>query len=188
MQKKTYSKWLAVGIFLISLISTAAQKDLAVDANAKQKMEADWTKLKSANKDTPLAWQTRLTDPLADQYPAKEKITFYAMARGLNMNQPTAGESIGPVWGQITYDIKTKTYSWQNLNRKLEASGKQGVRPLTDDELKILNLKPFDLLLESENAQNKEALKKYYELQVKLGNIPAEIAQKHSAFLKSLGI
>jgi hypothetical protein len=135
-----------------------------------------------------IGWRTDLSDPFPKTWPSVDgTLVFYAFARGMNPLVLRDGEFVGPTWARIIYSAQYKKTELTLLDLRLESRGVQGVRPLSQDELELLKLKPLAALLGSRNAATEQALKSYYRLQRSLGNVPAEAVTAHAAFFEWLG-
>jgi hypothetical protein len=134
-----------------------------------------------------IGWRTDISDPFPMTWPSAEgTLVFYALARGMNPQVLRDGEFVGPTWARMTYSAQDKTTELTLLDVRLESRGVQGVRPLRQEELEILELKPLDSLLGSRKATTDQKLKSYYCLQRSLGNIPSEAVIAHTAFFEWL--
>ncbi|WNG20060.1 hypothetical protein [Cystobacter fuscus] len=134
-----------------------------------------------------IGWRTYVSDPFPLTWPSVEgTLVFYAFARGMNPGVLRDGEFVGPTWARMTYSAQDKTTELTLLDVRLESRGVQGVRPLRQEELEILKLKPLEALLGSRKAAADQKLKSYYCLQRSLGNIPSEAVTAHAAFFNWL--
>lgn len=133
-------------------------------------------------KDTTLVWQYCLTDPLPVSWPAdKPQLVFYVFAHGIDITRPTQGEIRAKIWGKIIAD-ENRANEFVALESRLIPEGPKAVRPLTADELKMLNTHPVELLGVQISDEVAKAIKLHYQLQLRLGNIPESLVAVHSDF------
>ncbi|PTL85523.1 hypothetical protein [Vitiosangium sp. GDMCC 1.1324] len=135
-----------------------------------------------------LVWQTALSDPFPSTWPlTDDSLVFYAYARGANLRSLTSGELIGPVWARITVSCSGGKPNLVLLDTDINPHGRQGVRPLTQEELEILRARPTSLLLQERSIETDRQIRAYYCLQSSLGNVPKEVMALHGAFFEWLG-
>ncbi|MFP2924904.1 hypothetical protein ACLESO_06745 [Pyxidicoccus sp. 3LG] len=134
-----------------------------------------------------IGWRTHVSDPFPMTWPSVDgTLVFYALARGMNPRVLRDGEHVGPTWARITWSARDEKTELTLLDVRLESRGVQGVRPLRQEELEILEVKPLEALLGSRTAAAEQQLKAYYRLQRSLGNIPSEAMTAHAAFFSWL--
>jgi hypothetical protein len=154
--------------------------------------EQKWKESLAPKKGSPagadfIGWRTYISDPFPMMWPSMDRtFAFYAFARGMNPRALPGAEFVGPTWARITCSAQNKKTELTLLDVQLKSHGVQGVRPLRQEELEILKLKPLDSLLGSRTETADQKLKSYYCLQLSLGNIPSEVVAAHAVFFKWL--
>ncbi|MCP3140312.1 hypothetical protein [Pyxidicoccus xibeiensis] len=134
-----------------------------------------------------IGWQTALSAPFPMAWPSGDPtLAFYAFAWGMNPFVLKDGQYVGPTWARITHSPHDAKTELTLLDMRLESRGVRGIRPLRQEELGILEVKPLEVLLGPRTKAGDEKLKAYYCLQRSLGNLPSEAVAAHAAFFEWL--
>jgi hypothetical protein len=153
-------------------------------------LRLEWDKLASkVSKTRPsLRWASRVAPPIPTSWPLeKNQFVVYAHARAMDLSTLRDGEHLGPVWGQVIFDLEASSApKFELLSDKLAATGVVGVRPLTAPEIELLKLAPLELFVAPASSARDEKLRAYYGLSLQLGLLPREITARHPAFFNWL--
>ena len=146
-------------------------------------VEDKWQTMKVA-RPLGMLWSARLSPPIPLEWPNKGRgLVFYAFARGLSLRDLRDGEYVGRVWSKVTVNPELG-FEW--VTKTLVVTEEVvGVRPLTSQEIEVLNVDPVQLLGQ-QSAENDKKIRAFYCLNKYLGNLPQEAVVAHPAFFRWL--
>ncbi len=155
-------------------------------ARVNERVRTQWEELRKPQGAKPgersFAWDFCLTDPLPASWPMTQpRLVFYAFAHGLDLRQPTGGETLGNVWAKVTTE-GVEPQELVQLESALSIADRRGVRPLTGLELEALEPNPIRLLCSPLTDETAGLIRARYRLQLKLGNLPGPLRAFHPDF------
>ena len=161
------------------------QTDLERDVESKLENAGKDVTLQSSKEE--LRWEWRMTAPFPQEWPSRGSVIFYAYARAIDLLAITSGEHRGSLWARVTVDAD-KMHSTLTILRPdiLLLNGRQGVRPLTQDEAALFSLNAYELLSKTGTEDGDRTIRAYYCLQQALGKIPEEVKPSHPEFFEWL--
>ncbi|MBZ5565159.1 MAG: hypothetical protein LAP13_22400 [Acidobacteriia bacterium] len=118
-----------------------------IRAEVDKVIQAQWVEIAKAIPPVPgdpgspgwISWEYRISPPFPETWPPKGtgRVFYYAYAAGRELSI-VDGERLGPVWARVAVNAKTGSPPHvEILTREIKILGTVGVRPLTNDEVRI---------------------------------------------------